>query len=490
METTVSIATSALLAFALCGGSPSLAQQAAAPPPFSDLAKPSADVTPHPAYVKAVARTAYVWGWPMVNMMNRRTAITKAPQPGHLNGVLPAAPRGQIAMLSDYIDPAETFVTCPNQDVVYGLGFFDLDSEPVVIQVPDFGDRFWVYALYDQRTDQFGEVGKPYGTKPGFYLLVGPKWKGDVPGGITAVLRSSTSLANAIPRVFQNDSDEDRKAIQPVIEQIVAYPLAQFDGKMKSIKWNSVPDIPGPPKKPGEEGETKWVVPEKFFDEFPAVLEGVAPLPGEEAMYAQFRWLMQLAAKDPAIKKTIVAEAVATEKEVIAPFFLWKHNGKPAGNGWNRSVHNAVWGVDYFNRTGTSKSNMFDNRPNETQYFYTDDDSAGQPLRGAKTYAVTFAAGQEPPVEGFWSMTLYDDKHLFHPNALKRYSLGTKNKGLKRNSDGSLTLYASAKSPGKDKESNWLPAPAGSFSLYIRAYWGKQAILDGSWQPPKIEVLK
>jgi hypothetical protein len=454
----------------------------------ADLSMPAPEVTPHPAYVKALARTAYVWGWPMVNMINRRTAITKAPQPGHLNGVLPAAPRGQIAMLSDYIDPAETFVACPNQDVVYGLGFFDLDSEPAVIQVPDFGDRFWVYALYDQRTDQFGKVGKPYGTKPGFYLLVGPKWKGDAPSGITGVVQCSTSLANAIPRVFQNDTDEDKKAIQPVINQIVAYPLSQFDGKMKSIKWSAAPTIPGPANKDG--GETKWVVPEKFFDEFPAVLDGVPPLPGEEALYAQFRWLMELPAKNPAIKETLVAEAIAAEKEVIAPFFLWKHNGKPAGNGWNRSVHNAVFGVDYFNRTGTAKSNMFDNQPDETQYFYTDDDSAGQQLTGSATYAITFLTGQEPPVNGFWSLTLYNDQHLFNPNALKRYSLGTKNKGLKRNQDGSLTLYAGAKSPGKDKESNWLPAPDGKFSLYIRAYWGKQAILDGSWQPPRIERVK
>lgn len=478
----------ALLSVAVSIVSPSLAQSPAAIASFADLSKPSQDATPHPAYIKALARTAYVWGWPMVNMMNRRTAITQAPQPGHLNGVLPAAPRGQIAMLNDYIDPAETFVTCPNQDVVYGLGFFDLDAEPVVIQVPDFGDRFWVYALYDQRTDQFGELGKPYGTKPGFYLLAGPNWKGDAPSGITAVVRSSTALANAIPRVFQNDTDEDRKAIQPVINQVVAYPLAQFDGKMKSIRWNAVPDIPAPAKK--GDGETKWVIPEKFFDEFPAVLDSVPPLPGEGSLYAQFRWLMQLAAKDPAVKKILVAEAIAAEKELIAPFFLWKHNGKPAGNGWNRSLHNAVWGVDYFDRTGTAKSNMFDNRPNETQYFYTDGDSSGRQLMGSGVYAITFAAGQEPPVEGFWSLTLYNDKHLFHPNALKRYSLGTKNKTLQRNQDGSLTLYASAKSPGKDKESNWLPAPAGQFSLYIRAYWGKQAVLDGSWQPPRIEKVR
>jgi hypothetical protein len=170
----------------------------------------------HPEYAKTIGRMAYIWGWAIINQMNRRSAITKAPKPGLLNGVLPAAPRGQLGMLHDYIEPSQTFVTCPNQDVVYGLGFFSLDEEPVVIQVPEFGDRFWVYALYDARTDQFANVGKPYGTKPGFYLLVGPRWNGKKPDGIEAVFRSSTELANAIPRVFMNDTDQDRKAIQPV----------------------------------------------------------------------------------------------------------------------------------------------------------------------------------------------------------------------------------------------------------------------------------
>jgi len=181
--------------------------------------------------------------------------------------------------------------------------------------------------------------------------------------------------------------------------------------------------------------------------------------------------------------------AQETEQNVIEPFFQWKFNGKPAGNNWNRSVNNAQTGVDYYNRTGTARSNMFDNRPTETQYFYTDIDGDGKPLTGSGIYAVTFAAGQEPPVQGFWSLTLYNEKHLFHPNALNRYSVGTKNKNLKRNDDGSLTVYVGAKSPGADKESNWLPAPDGNFSLYIRAYWGKEGITGGTWQPPAIKRI-
>jgi hypothetical protein len=461
-----------------------MSQQVPIPQTAAEVTAPATGIVMHPEYAKAIGRVAYIWGWPLVNQMNRRAAITQAPQPGLLNGVLPVAPRGQIGMLSDYIDPGQTFVTCPNQDVVYGLGFFSLDEEPVVIQVPDFGDRFWVYAMYDARTDQFAEVGKPYKTKPGFYLIVGPKWKGEKPAGIEAIIRSSTPLANVIPRVLMEDTPEDRKAIQPFIDQIVAYPLKNFDGKMKTMTWNKAPSIPGPKSDGG--GETAWVVPEKFFDQLPAVLDSVAPLPGEEALYGQFRVLLAAANADPAIKKAIVEAAVETERDVISPFFEWKRNGRPAGNGWNRSTNNARFGTDYYNRTGTAKSNMLDNKPTETQYFYTDGDSAGAPLSGQNNYAITFPPGQDPPVNGFWSLTLYNEQHFFNPNDLKRYSLGTKNKSLKRNADGSLTLYAGAKSPGKDKENNWLPAPDGRFSLYIRAYWGQQGILDGSWQPPRI----
>lgn len=469
--------------------SPALAQQATTPTTFAELSMPSAEVKPHEAYVRAIARSAYLWGWPMVNMQNRFNSITQAPEPGLLGGILPVAPRGQIGMLHDYLEPSQRFIACPNQDVVYGLGFFLLDEEPVVIQVPDFGERFWVYAAYDQRTDQFGQLGRPYGTEPGFYLLVGPNWDGETPDGITGVVRASTSLANIVPRVFMNDTDDDRTAIQAVIDQIVAYPLSGFDGAMKTIDWSEAPAIPAPDQGGGGGGETRWVVPENFFDQLGDVLADVAPLPGEDALYAQFRWLLDVAANDPDLKQAIVDEAVVTEREIITPFFRWEHNGRPAGNGWNRSLHNAEWGVDYFNRTGTARSNMFDNRPTETQYFYTDYDATGTQLNSSKSYTVTFAAGQEPPVNGFWSLTIYDQDHFFTHNKLNRFSLGTKNGDLQRNQDGSLTLHVGA-APPEEGESNWLPAPDGDFSLYIRAYWGEEGILDGSWQPPAIEAVQ
>jgi hypothetical protein len=462
------------------------AQQVTAPKTASEVPGPAPGSTLTKAYVQSVGRMAYLWGWPLVNAANRAAAFSKAPEPGLMGGVIPVA-HNRLAMLTGYIAPNQHFIACPNQDVAYGAGFFDLDKEPAILQVPDFGNRFWVYALYDGRTDEFSEIGKQYGTRPGFYLMVGPNWKGATPAGVTAVVRSSTPLAFVVPRIFMDDTPEDHNAIQATLSHINGYPLSQFDGKIKIVDWSKLPHFPAP--KASGKGETKWVNPDTFFEQLPSVMKQVPPLPGELALYRSIGSVLDAAAKDPNVMKTLRETAVAAERDMISPFLEWRYNGRPAGNGWNSPVNNAEWGTDYYNRTGTAKSNMYDNRPLETKYIYTDDDREGRALDGQKNYAITFAKGQLPPVKGFWSLTLYNQEHFFHPNELGRYSLGAKNKSLQYNPDGSLTIYAGAKSPGKDRESNWLPAPSGAFSLYLRAYWPDKAILDGTWKPPMVSPM-
>jgi hypothetical protein len=454
-----------------------------------DVPGPAAGNRMTKAYVQTVGRMAYVWGYAMVNSHNRRDAFAYVcAQHGNavgLNGgVVPMAPVGFNGMLTSYISPDQTFVACPNQDVVYGAGYFALDQEPVVFQVPDFGTRFWVYALYDARTDQFATIGKPYGTQPGFYLLVGPDWKGDLPAGFKGLVRSRTELAFCAPRVFKDDTAADGQAVQSVLSQVMFYPLSHFDGKTKTADWSQLPHFPVPA---GAVGEAKWVVPEKYFDHLSRVMKQVPPLPGEEALYGWIDAVLAAAAKDASTMDALVESFVEADKELIAPLFQWQHNGCDAGNGWTSPLNNAQWGTDYLNRTAVAKSNIYENRPVETKYIFRDNDSRGEPLHGKHSYQLTFAKGQLPPVRGFWSVTLYNEHHLFHPNALDRYSLGTKSKSLQPNADGSFTLYFGARSPGKDKETNWVPAPEGTFSLYIRAYWADTAILDGSWKAPNVE---
>ena len=133
---------------------------------------------------------------------------------------------------------------------------------------------------------------------------------------------------------------------------------------MKTMDWSKLPSLPGPQS---SGGETQWVIPEKFFDEFGEVLDMVPPQPGEEALYGQFHSVLDAARQYPEIRKSLVETAKETEQQVITPFFLWKHNGRPAGNGWNRSVHNAEWGLDYFNRTGTMKGRLASDAVSERQ---------------------------------------------------------------------------------------------------------------------------
>jgi hypothetical protein len=435
------------------------------------------------AYAAHVARDAFFWAWPLVNMYNRRLAFSKMTENRYV-GPLLEAPLNRLTMLMDYVDPEERNVACPNQDVVYGLGLLALDASPVVIQVPDFGDRFWVYQIVDLRTDSFVQLGKMYGTTPGFYLLAGPDWQGEVPKGITRVFRASSRTGLVAPRVFQDDTPEDKRAIQRVLTGIVMYPLAEYDGQMKSIDWSKLPKIPGAPH--GEE-ETRWVFPEKFFDELPAVLADAPPLPGEEARYAQVRAVLAASRDNPKMKQAMIEAAKDAEANLVNPLFQFRNYGQQLPHHWSTISNESAFGTDYFTRTAVAKSNILVNSPSETKYFYQDLDASGARLNSARRYTVTFPKDGTPPVNGFWSLSIYNEHHFFVANPINRFSV-TKNKDLRPGSDGSLTIYVQTDAPTDPvQRANWLPAPKGDFSLYVRAYWPKAPVSDGSWAPPAVQ---
>ncbi|OXA80176.1 Uncharacterized conserved protein [Flavobacterium aquidurense] len=451
-------------------------------------AGPAANTIMTEEYVKHIGALAFLWGWPMVNIHNRKVMFEKLPEPSYEGGIVPLSPPNQLCMLTDYIQPGEREVACPNQDVVYGFGITDFTKDALVVQVPDFGDRFWVYQVCNQRTDGYAGLGKMYGTKPGFYLLTGPKWNGKVPDGITGVFKCDTDLGIVIPRVFQTDDPADKKSIQPLIQKIVMYPLSQFDGKEKTKDWTKIPVLQSPEKEGNE--ETKWVKPEVYFDELPAILKEVPPLPGEEAIYGQIQSVLAAAQKDPKIKAILKQAAIDADQKLITPLFQFSNVGYPLKDNWTTQGNGAQFGLDYLTRTACAKANIFVNKPNETKYFYQDKDASGQRLHGNSKYTVTFAKGEVPPVKGFWSLTLYNQYHFFSPNSVNRFSLGTKNKNLKYNADGSLTLYVQNTPPSEDKMSNWLPAPKETFSLYVRCYWPEDRVIKGNWTPPAVLQVK
>jgi hypothetical protein len=362
------------------------------------------------AYARHVARDAYFWAWPMVNVYSRRLAFANV------------------------------------------------------------------------------QLGKMHGTTPGFYLLVGPNWHGEAPRGITRVFRSPTNTGGVFPRVFQGDTPEDKQAIQAVLQQIMMYPLSEFDGTMKTRDWSKLAKAPS---QSGGEQETKWVVPEKFVEELPAVLADAPPMPGEEARYAQVLAVLAAAKSDPVLKQAMTEAAAGAEEELVTPLLQFRNFGEQHPGNWSTISNGAAFGSDYFIRTAVAKSNIFVNSPDETKYFYLDLDAAGGRLNGANRYTVTFPKGGLPPVRGFWSLTLYNEHHFFAPNDVGRYSLGTKSKSMKPNPDGSLTIFVQADAPAEEHRDNWLPAPKGEdFSLFFRTYWPKVEVTDGSWTPPPADKIE
>jgi hypothetical protein len=303
------------------------------------------------AYARLVARDAYFWAWPLVNMANRRIAYTQVPEMMYA-GAAPMAPLNQLTMLTGYFPPDVRLVACPNQDVVYGGGLIALDKSPVVIQVPDFGSRFWVYQVVNSRTDGFAQLGKMYGTTPGFYLLVGPNWNGKVPEGITKVFQSSTNTGNVVPRVFMDSTPEDERAIQDVLQRILMYPLDQFNGAMKEVDWKSIKKVPAAG---GSEGETPWVIPDRFFDTLPLALADAPPLPGEEARYAEAMAVIEAVKADPALRKAVDEEAAKADAELVTPLFQFRNYGLQLPFNWSTTSNTASFGTDYFTRTAVAK---------------------------------------------------------------------------------------------------------------------------------------
>jgi hypothetical protein len=280
-------------------------------------------------YARTIARRTYFWAWPMVNIFNRRLAFDKAPEPGLMNGVLPLAPLNTLSMLHNYVEPDQRWVACPNQDVVYGAGIAALDRSPVIVQVPDFGSRFWVYQVVDLRTDSFAQLGAMYGTRPGFYMLVGPDWQGERPNGVAEVFRAGSNTAMVVPRIFQDDTAQDRDAIQEVISQVDLYALDKLDGTMRRRDWAKLPKFMQGGGESGE--ETKWVFPETFFDQLPVVLADARPLPGEEAIYREALSIVEAAKADPTLKAALIDEVGKTDREVIGPLLQFRQLGRPHG---------------------------------------------------------------------------------------------------------------------------------------------------------------
>lgn len=431
----------------------------------------------------ALTKKAYLWGWPLVYLTNIQRSSGLIQRPG-VSGGAPVAPINRLSMLTEPVSPDFKSVSCPNPDVIYGFSILDLSQEAVVLQVPDLSDRFWMVQLGDHRTDSFGELGSMYGSKPGFYLIVGPNWQGVSPSSVVQVFRSPTSLAYLIPRVLTR-STEEVLSLQDSLSEFSVAPLSKWNGEWKKHDWTKRKWYPA--LGVTTRSRCKSVNPDTFFEDLSTVLDSVPPLRGEEQFYEEIQSLLQSAQQSDSLREQLRLRARELESEVIEPLFDFSRISSPLPTGWTSVSNGAAFGTDFVTRVAVAKSNIFVNRANEAKYFYLEADGLGQSLQGDRDYTITFPKEALPPNQGFWSLTAYNSDHRISPREKSPYALlGTSDK-LSYNTDGSVTISITKRKP-TSSNSNWIAPPQGRFVLYLRVYAPAEPVLTGEWFPPSVAV--
>jgi hypothetical protein len=443
----------------------------------------AAQVTPEEA--RAIAEDAYVYGYPLVTMEMTRRVLTNTAAP---EGV--RAPMGQFALLREYPTATDRQVTAPNADTLYSMAYLDLTKEPYVFGIPDTGDRYYLMPMLDGWTEVFQVPGqRTTGNRAQTYAITGPGWTGTLPAGLTEY-KSPTNLVWILGRIYCTGTPEDYAAVHALQDELTLVPLSAY-GKPYTPQPGQVDpsiDMRTPPRDQVNRMDTAT-----YFKVLASLMKDNPPAAADASMVARMAKIGLVPGQD--FDMNGMAKATADALRDVPKTGVEKIVGhfKQAGtaeNGWVFSLDTGQYGTDYLQRATITYFGLGANRPEDAVYPTSEVDGNGQPYDGAKaTYVMRFPAGQTPPVNGFWSLTMYDAEYFFYDNPLNRYTVSPRN-DLKYNVDGSLDLYIQHESPGAEREGNWLPAPADRFVLMLRMYWPKEAILNGSWKVPPVEPAR
>ena len=426
---------------------------------------------------------AYVYAYPMVLMEMTRRASTNVPALA-----VPRAPMNQFAHMDVFPDHTFRDVVRPNADTLYSILWFDVSTEPLVISVPDTGGRYYVLQMMDMWTDVFAAPGnRTSGTKAQDFAIVGPNWRGTLPKNVQR-LRCPTNIGWIIGRT-QTNGAADYKNVHRIQDGYKSTSLSQW-GK----SYNPLAKSPVNPKwdmKTPPPVQVAKMSAQAFFELFAELLKENPPHELDWNMVEQLKQIGITPGKDfnflklPAKKQKALEKAVGDAQRMIA-----KKQAGEAVNGWHvaREIM-GNYGTSYLQRAYIALIGLGANVPEDAVYPMSNVDSGGKPYHGSHRYVLHFDKVELPPVRGFWSISMYDDEMYFVDNPIRRYAIGDRDK-LQFNKDGSLDLYIQHASPGKDKESNWLPAAKGDFDLVLRAYWPKVEVLTGDWDPPPVRIRK
>jgi hypothetical protein len=470
----VVVAVAALLLSAGCAATKKPEPAMSSPPPPA-----AAPVTPDQA--RAIAKEAYIYGFPIVDNYRVNYAYFVDKQNPEYKGGW-----NEIHNTARVYTPADTAIQTPNSDTPYSAVGADLRSEPLVLTVPPIEqDRYYSLQFIDGYTYNFDYVGsRTTGNGGGKYLLAGPGWKGEKPAGIDTVITSDTDLALVLYRtqLFGPSDLDNVKKIQ------AGYQVAPLSVYLNQPSPAPAPAIDFAPPLTSDQQKTS----PQFFDILNFALRYAPVLPAEQAMRDRFATIgigpdgdFDADKLSPEMRSAIEAGMADAWTELGA---LKKDKIDTGQVGAADFFGTAQYlNGNYLYRMAGAALGIYGNSKDEALYPGTSVDSTGQPLTGANTYTYRFASGQLPPVNAFWSLTMYAlPQSELVANPIGRYLVNSPMlSSLVKDPDGGITLYLQKDSPGADKEANWLPAPDGPFQVILRLYWPKPDALNGQWQAPK-----
>ena len=437
--------------------------------------------------IKAIAHDAYIYGYPMVD--NYRVEYDYYVDNSNKEF---KAPWNQIKNIAQVYTAADKAVQTANSDTPYSWIGYDLRNEPLVLSIPEIEEgRYYSVQFIDSYTYNFAYLGsRTTGNKAGTYMLVGPNWKEEVVDGIDQVIKSETEIGVIVYRT-QLFNPEDIDKVKAIQANYKVQTLSEYLGKTALASSSTVEWM-----KPLTPEEQKSSL--EFFNEMNFVMNFTQTVSAETVLMERFAKIgvgagkiIDFATLSPEVKAAFEAGIKKAWDVTYSDLMKKVVVGEVASED--------VFGTrDYINgnylyRMAGDVLGLYGNSKEEAIYPLYRNDSEGKPLDATTNkYTMKFKAGELPPVNAFWSLTMYNlPQSLMVENPINRYLINSPMlPDLKKDADGGITLYIQNESPGKDKESNWLPAPKGPFWTVLRLYWPKPAAYDGTWKKPEIKFVK
>jgi hypothetical protein len=434
---------------------------------------------------RAIAVDAYLYFYPLISMDITRKQSTNI-EPGKEFG---KGPMNSFVNVPAYPPANLKVVVRVNFDTLYSIAWLDLAKEPLIVSVPDTHGRYYLLPMLDMWTDVFASPGsRTTGTEPGDFLVTAPEWNGIVPAGFTRI-GAPTPYVWVIGRT-KTDGPQDYEAVNKIQAGFRVTPLSERGKTPKpvDVDIDQTVDMKTPPKT-----QVDKMPAAKYFAYAAELLKLHPPHITDQPIIAQLKLIgiepgksFKLDNQNPNVKKALESAPEAAQQRMA-----WKvPTVARVANYWSMNTDTmGVYGNYYLKRAIVAQLGLGANLPEDAIYPLNLADETGKPLDGANSYKIHFDKGATPPVNAFWSITLYDADGFQVGNALNRFAVSSW-MPFKYNADGSLDLYFQNDSPGKDNESNWLPAPRGPFNLTMRLYSPQTAALTGEWNPSPIKKVE